>query len=501
MPPNTLSINNDSTTSQSMGTTTNSSAANLSITTTTTANCGTAAHTAKQQLQQCSPCSSQPASGHRVSFKRRASRMRINRETDIMLIVLSFSILLSQLPFAVTWYLIYYQSILKRDQADELFASATIPIYLYAMRLVEMVYYSLNFLFYITLSPSLRREIKSYQSGRVLLEVLCFRKKKQATQATNGGGRVAAAKSGGPSPTPNLPSPVEPTPVKRLCSNSSCEYVDYIVRSVSPLKRPSFLLPSSPMSVAKFDDDDVPPSTPANGRTSAVAWPGPGGGVKTAETSTTLVNKEHKSRLIKSFFLKTKPKKKSPKSTSLTPSSQTTGSKLNDKSSKIKIVIDNLYDEEEELKIDDDIIIDNFSSAAVVGVATAVESTAPDAPTQPSSSTSSETTTTTSGSEGKPIEQQTESSSSSSSSSSSAGAYQLLVTTEPKNSTMTTTTTTSCKPNWFLSSSLDRKAASNNTKCSVKRAVGDPPRNHKQTATTIEDEDTMTKKKNQIAYL
>lgn len=80
-----------------------------------------------------------------------------------MLIVLSFSILLSQLPCTISWYLIYYRNILK-DLKDHIFIIGLSPIYLFSIRLIEMIYFSLNFFFYITLSPSLRREIKTYIS-------------------------------------------------------------------------------------------------------------------------------------------------------------------------------------------------------------------------------------------------------------------------------------------------------------------------------------------------
>lgn len=78
-----------------------------------------------------------------------------------MLIVLSFSILLSQLPCTITWYLVYYKNIL--GQSDP-FLIGLSPVFFFSIRLIEMIYFSLNFFFYITLSPSLRREIKAYIS-------------------------------------------------------------------------------------------------------------------------------------------------------------------------------------------------------------------------------------------------------------------------------------------------------------------------------------------------
>ena len=101
----------------------------------------------------------------RVSFKTRLSKVRLNRETDIMLIVLSFSILLSQLPFTIVWYLIYYRLVLVQLSDDNFNANS--PKVFYIIRILEMIYFSLNFFFYITLSPSLRKEIKSYLAKKV----------------------------------------------------------------------------------------------------------------------------------------------------------------------------------------------------------------------------------------------------------------------------------------------------------------------------------------------
>lgn len=98
-----------------------------------------------------------------MSKRTKNNKHKLNRETDIMLIVLSFSILISQLPCAVAWYLIYYRNILQStDSYDWTYMAARTPIILYILRLVEIVYFSLNFFFYITLSPTLRREINSY---------------------------------------------------------------------------------------------------------------------------------------------------------------------------------------------------------------------------------------------------------------------------------------------------------------------------------------------------
>jgi hypothetical protein len=102
----------------------------------------------------------------RVSFKSRLSKVRLNRETDIMLIVLSFSILISQLPFTIVWHLVYYRLVLLDINIIVLRANS--PIVFYIIRILEMFYFSLNFFFYITLSPSLRKEIKSYLAKKVI---------------------------------------------------------------------------------------------------------------------------------------------------------------------------------------------------------------------------------------------------------------------------------------------------------------------------------------------
>ena len=80
-----------------------------------------------------------------------------NRETDLMLIVLSFAILVSQLPCSIAWYFIYYRHGLEHFTD---YTAARAPILLYAIRLLEMVYFSLNFFFFMALSRSLRRELR-----------------------------------------------------------------------------------------------------------------------------------------------------------------------------------------------------------------------------------------------------------------------------------------------------------------------------------------------------
>jgi hypothetical protein len=94
---------------------------------------------------------------HRNSFKKHLSKLKLHRETDVMLIVLSFSILITQLPCTITWYLIYYRLLLTH--INDIYLAARIPVLIYILRLVEMLYFSMNFVFYITLSPSLRKEL------------------------------------------------------------------------------------------------------------------------------------------------------------------------------------------------------------------------------------------------------------------------------------------------------------------------------------------------------
>lgn len=384
---NSTNTHNDSTT-QSIGTT--NSSANLSITTTTTAGVG---GLNKSNNLSASPLHISPSSltapsphhhnhSHRVSFKRRASRMKLNRETDIMLIVLSFSILLSQLPCTIAWYLIYYRNILSTRDLDLVFVPPRVLIFLYIMRLVEMVYFSLNFFFYITLSPSLRREIKNYPFETMIKNFIFLKKSSApsnnaAATSTAHHGRFAGTKNGGPGavlqPLASKQSPTSHTkqaefyldanstssPNKqhmRLCSNSSCEYIEYIdrLRSISPLRRPNFLLkpnstptrPSVSAHTAKFDDDD-----------------------NNNKAKTTAVENEpklKKSKLIRNFFTnKASHFKRQKTNNNNNPNSinaNSTGKMLNDKNSRIKIIINNLYDEEEELKIDDDIIVDNYSN-------------------------------------------------------------------------------------------------------------------------------------------
>lgn len=191
--------------------------------------------------------------------------MKLSRETDIMLIVLSFSILLSQLPCTITWYLIYYRSVLKNSNYDTVFVNGLWPIYIYTIRLIEMVYFSLNFFFYITLSPSLRREIKSYVSKTFFFNSSTKKPRNSASTAaalnskTNLNGVEAASKQNldkkehnnslTPLPSPSICKHLMPKSSMgsklRLHSNSSGEFIDYFggkLRSISPLRRPNTLL-------------------------------------------------------------------------------------------------------------------------------------------------------------------------------------------------------------------------------------------------------------------
>lgn len=262
---------------------------------------------------------------------------------------------------------------MKKSQYDqeELFFYSSTPIFLYIIRLIEMVYFSLNFLFYITLSPSLRREIKTY-TFKVILNHLLFIKQPNTPQSPTNHGVIInnfnnkSKKEHNPSDkkddslTP-LPSPINnhlkhnnDCAKKRLYSNSSGEFMEYLdkLRSISPLRRPNFLIKSpyadpnalsvpvpqveTPASRAKFDDE------------------------------TNNVKKKKKSGKFRKYF---KTKKLLQNSNPVLDGIIVEKVKkivvpnnymANDKNSKIKIVIDNLYDEEEELKIDDDIILDKL---------------------------------------------------------------------------------------------------------------------------------------------
>ena len=118
---------------------------------------------------------------HRSSFKKHLSKLKLHRETDVMLIVLSFSILITQLPCTITWYLIYYRLLLTH--INDIYIAARFPILIYILRLIEMLYFSMNFIFYITLSPSLRKELRL--SPVKLLRKLFFNKRNSRTLNQN----------------------------------------------------------------------------------------------------------------------------------------------------------------------------------------------------------------------------------------------------------------------------------------------------------------------------
>lgn len=210
--------------------------------------------------------------------------MKLSRETDIMLIVLSFSILLSQLPCTITWYLIYYRSVLKNSNYDNVFVNGLWPIYLYTIRLIEMIYFSLNFFFYITLSPSLRREIKAYLSKTFSLST-STRKPRTSLGIGGGGGGLSPGKNNGdeeltskrdalkkennsitPLPSPRIickhlmPKSSVVGSKLRLHSNSSGEFIDYLggkLRSISPLRRPNTLLKPVTYNTTTNDDNST----------------------------------------------------------------------------------------------------------------------------------------------------------------------------------------------------------------------------------------------------
>jgi len=212
----------------------------------------------------------------KVSFRNRSTRGKLSRETDIMLIVLSLCIPLSQLPFAIAWYLIYYHGLLAGIQS--IFASAATPKFFYLIRILEMSYFSLNFFFYITLSPSLRKEIKAFLV-KVIAELMKkvhlktnlmknelneiktmnnnnpMVKSNSQYMNTKSASNLTIVRNDLRSKSPTNKSAVSfnsnnlylktPQVSSRVHSNSSAEYVEYLDRlrsSSPPLNRPSFFL-------------------------------------------------------------------------------------------------------------------------------------------------------------------------------------------------------------------------------------------------------------------
>lgn len=111
---------------------------------------------------------------------------------------------------------------------------------------------------------------------------------------------------------------------KRVYSNSSGDYTDYIgkMRSVSPLRRPNYLIGQKDTKVKS----------------------------EQAESSMA------KNKIYFGKYLKNSLRNK--KKQALANQKSNYNNHLIASSNKIKIIIDNLYDEEEELKIDDDLILD-----------------------------------------------------------------------------------------------------------------------------------------------
>ena len=219
------------------------------------------------------------ASPNRVSFKNRMTRVKINKETDIMLIILSFIMLVSQVPFTLFWNLIYYRLIFFKI---DFFTRAHSPKVFYIIRMLEMIYFSMNFFFYITLSPSLRKEVKKYLTKKLIDQFLNkYSLSKTFLSALNRGvneneNEISAGKENSNEPycanhskkfrncdSINNHSPISQrneqyinnlfveqtnninskSQQKRNYSNSSGEYVDYMdkLRSISPIRRPNCL--------------------------------------------------------------------------------------------------------------------------------------------------------------------------------------------------------------------------------------------------------------------
>jgi hypothetical protein len=328
----------------------------------------------------------------KMSFKSRSSsRFKLNRETDIMLIVLSFSILLSQLPFTILWYLIYYYDILQEIGSS--YTKANSPKFFYIIRVAEMCYFSLNFIFYITLSPSLRKELCSYSFKKNLIQFFrkyilkrdfCDKKdligiKKINNKLNNTinnnhndeknlrtpsmtrhneflvnnltnsyDGRINAKKC-------NDNSRLQVRENKRMYSNSSGEYVDYLdkLRSISPIRRPTsfkyFEKENTPVIHVTQHDNNNSHHYLDNNKNN---------------------HKNNKKLFNKNFLIKKLIKRKTwkDKNTNASSSDPSILNKNNARQlSNIKIVIDNLYDEEEkkELKIDTDLLNDNQSDTKV----------------------------------------------------------------------------------------------------------------------------------------
>jgi hypothetical protein len=96
-----------------------------------------------------------------------------SRETDSMFAVLSFTILLLQLPGSMAWYLIYYRLSVKT--VSEVFSAANAPMVMCLLKLVEMGCFSLNLVYYLLLNTPLKRELL-LRFQNLLLKLLRYRK-------------------------------------------------------------------------------------------------------------------------------------------------------------------------------------------------------------------------------------------------------------------------------------------------------------------------------------
>ena len=331
----------------------------------------------------------------KMSFKSRSSsRFRLNRETDIMLIVLSFSILLSQLPFTILWYLIYYNDILQK--LGSIYISANSPKFFYVIRVAEMCYFSLNFIFYITLSPSLRKELCSYSFkknfiqflNRILFKRNDFDNKKdlisikklsnKLNNTTNNNNNNTTNNINGENlRTPSMirhneflvnklnnsydgrtakncndNSRLQVRENKRMYSNSSSEYVDYLdkLRSISPIRRPT--------SIKYFEKENTPVIQVTHHDNENTHH-------DDNLHSNKNNDKNNKKIFSNNFLIKKFIKRKDLKNNNTNGSSSDptfTNKNNRRQQSNIKIVIDNLYDEEEQKELNKDMDSLNYNA-------------------------------------------------------------------------------------------------------------------------------------------
>ena len=149
-------------------------------------------------------------------------------------------------------YLIYYNGIIhlqaQRESEMTIYMYAKIPVLLYTIRLVEMIYFSLNFIFYYSLSASLRREIRTYLRG--LLDGL-FSAKKALVSGGAGGGQSKREARGGSATKKTLNGMDSPKRATRRSkqrlfsshesSDNGADCIDCLdrLRSISPMHRPT----------------------------------------------------------------------------------------------------------------------------------------------------------------------------------------------------------------------------------------------------------------------